>query len=243
MKFYQNHLLTIFVSLTLCWVNSNIANAQAKDSIVFNKSQLVEAINWTVYQPEKQKLQLHTILKLNAGFGNRSAKETVNEDFQKYFSHLMFGFVWDASFDFIFNKDFGVRMAFYQFSASYSNRIKDRITYIGPAFVVRIPFDQSSWIFDASVGIGYIEYRGKQKFINGHAKYFGSTIGAQFSMGVEYKLSPQLGIGINMHTTMGELTKFYHEKNGKKWTTTYEVDEGEDLSQVNMGIGIRYYFK
>jgi len=244
MKFYQNHLLTIFVSLSLFWVNSNIANAQAKDSIGFNKSQLVEAINWTVYQPEKPKKMPQTVLKLNAGFGNRVAKETVNDDFQKYFSDLRLGFVWNASADFIFKNNYGFGLTFYQFSASlHRHNIQDRITFISPAFVIRIPFDQRPWEFDASIAIGYIEYRGTQKFAGDVAKYYGASVGALFSIGVERKLSPHWGIGFNIHTTMGEITTFHHEKNGEKWTSSFEVEEGEDLSQTGMSIGIRYYFK
>ena len=240
MKFFQHHFLTIFISLTLLWAPSNFVTAQTKDSVIFNKSQLVETINWTPYQPEKIKQFPRVVLKMNANFGTRSAKETVNEDFQKYFSHLTFGFVYDASTDFIFKDNYGVRMAFYQFRAAHSNQnIKNSITYIGPAFVIRIPFDQIPCEFEASVGIGYIEYRGKQSF----AKFYGASLGAQFNIGVEWKFNPHWGIGLNVQSTTGEITKFRHEKNGEKWTTTFEVDEGEDLSQTSVGIGIRYYFK
>ena len=224
----------------MSWANSIIVKAQVRDSVFFNKSQLIETINWTVYQPEKQKQTLRAILKLNAGFATRTAKETVNEDLQKYFSKLRLGFAWDASSDFIFSNDIGFRVSFYQFRASHSDQhIKDRITFIGPAFLIRIPFDQKPWEFDASVGIGYIEYRGKQRL----AKFYGASLGVQFSIGFDYKISPKWGIGVNMQSTMGEIIKFRHEKNGEKWTATYEVDEGEDISQTGMGIGIRYYFK
>ena len=238
-----NIRLTIFISLTFFWANSNIVTAQTKDTVIFKKSQLVETINWTLYQPEKIKNLPRVVLKLNANFGTRSARETVNEDFQKYFSHLRFGFVYDASVDFIFNDNYGFGLSFNQFRASYSNqRIKDRITFFGPAFVVRFPFDRSPWEFDARVNIGYIEYRGKQEFVSGFAKFYGAAVGVQFGIGVDYHLTPKLGIGINVQTTIGEITKFQHEKNGRKWTTTFEVEEGEDISQTGIGIGIRYYF-
>jgi len=237
---YRHHFLVIFISMCLSWINSNIVKAQTRDSVIYNKSQLVETINWTTYQPKELKLQPRTILRLNIALGTRSATETVIDDYQKYFSHLRLGSVWDASSDFIFDNDIGIRMAFYQFRTSHSDQnIENSITYIGPAFVIRLPFDQSPWEFDASVGIGYIEYRGKQRL----AKFYGATIGAQFSMGFDYKISAQWGIGVNIQTTIGEITKFRHEKNGEKWTSTYESGEGEDLSQTGVGIGIRYYFK
>ena len=246
------HLLMIFISLCLLWASSHSAKAQATDTVIFKKSQLVETINWTTYQSEKRKQPSQTILKLNAGFGTRPEKEPLNEDFPKDFSKLKNGFVWDVSSDFIFSNDIGVRLTFYQFRSSYhspntdqqgSFTIKDRITYVGPAFVIRIPFDQSPWDFDASVGFGYIEYREKQTFAIDNANFFGATISVQFSMGVEYKITPQWGIGINVQTIIGEITEFRHEKNGEKWTATFEAGEGEDIAQTGMGIGIRYYFK
>jgi hypothetical protein len=234
------------ILLFLLWTGT--VKAQTPDSPIFNKSQLIDSINWKTYQTVKTKQPPQVILKLNAGFGARVAKTSVNEEIQPYFSKLKFGFAWDASSDYIFSNNFGARMAFYQFSASHSDQkqsltIKDKITFIGPSFVIRMPFEKRPWESDVNVGVGYIENRGKLTSADGYTNYYGATVGAQIGIGIECKLISQLGIGINMQVTFGEITKFRYDSNGEKWTTTYEAEQGEDLSQISMGIGIRYYFK
>lgn len=230
--------------------------AQTPDSIIFIQPQPAEIVHWTTYKPGR-KLPL-AALKLDTGYGWRVAATTdqLTADMKEYYEHLKSAFVWNVSFDFFFNDMFGIRMAFYQYRASHSDQAyridtgqsgtlatRDRITYIGPAFVFRMSFGHNSWIFDANAGMGYIGYRENVTFADEYFRSNGASLGAQTGAGLEYKITPQWGIGINMLLTSGEITELHYNENGVKTTQTYDINEGEGLGQISLGIGIRYYIK
>jgi hypothetical protein len=248
----------LLVMLALWFTN---ASTQTTDSVVFIEPQSSSEVVTLETYPQRQKKERQlplAALKLDAGYGWRLVEisDELNAYQKDFFSHLMSGFVWDASLDFFLNDMFGIRMTFYQYRASHSDfardldtgkqgilDAKDVITYLGPAFVFRLPFAQNSWIFNANAGMGYIEYRGKQTFVNEDAKFYGATVGVQMGAGLEYRILPQLGAGVNMQITSGQILSFDYEKNGVKSTETYEIGEGEGLLQVKLGVGIRYYIK
>jgi hypothetical protein len=121
--------------------------------------------------------------------------------------------------------------------------VRSVITYFGPAFVFRLPFNHNSCIFTANAGMGYIEYREKMKFVGNNGKTHGADVGLQMGFGLEYKITPQFGLGINMLATTGQILTFNTEKNGVKSKETYEAGKGEGLIQIRLGAGIRFYIK
>lgn len=257
-NFRYHFLMSMSISLCLFWISSVHVKAQVTDSVVIVNPQPAEMVQWTTYKAKKQKQLPRAVLNLNAGYGWRIGKITdeLNAYGKDFFSHLMSGFVWDASFDYFFNDKFGIRTAFYQYRASHNDLareldtgkqgtldVKDMITYIGPAFVFRLAFGHNSWIFTANTGMGYIEYREKQTFVNDYSKFYGASLGVQMGVDLEYKITPQLSIGTNMRITSGEINRLDYEKNGVKWTETFDVGKGEGLGQISLGIGFRYYFK
>ena len=251
--------MSMFISLCLFWISSTTVKAQISDSVIVVKPQPAEVIQWTTYKAKRQKKLPRAVLKADIGYGWRTATTSneLNDDMKKYYSHLKSGFVWDASFDFFFNDMFGIRMAFYQYLTSHSEHAyntdtgkqgmlatKDRITYSAPAFVFRLPFGQNSWIFDANAGMGYIGYYEKSTFVDEYYSIKGASVGFQTGVGLDYKITTQLHIGINMQITSGVIWILHYDENGMKSTKTFDFEEGgEGLGQISLGIGIRYYFK
>ena len=213
----------------------------------------------TIEQPQPKKVRQlpQVVLKANAGYGWRTADiyEEFNDYMKDFITHLKSGFAWDASCDYFWHDKLGVRAIFYQYRASHSDfaqnldtweygtlTIKDQINYFGPAFVFRQPFRDNTFIFDAHGGFGYMEYKSNLTFVSDKIKMNGSTLGAQMGAGLECRVIPQLGIGINMQMTIGTITIFHYETNGEKTTETSE-DKAEGLAQIKIGAGIRYYIK
>jgi len=230
------------------------------DSIVFVKLQPSKILQAQPAQlpPQKGRQLPRATLKADAGYGWRIGKINPDlTDFEEYFlKHLMTGFAWDTSFDYFFKDKFGVRMNFNQYRTSYGNLVQDlntgkqgeliskqTITYIGPAFIFRLPFAHNTLIFTANAGMGYIEYRGKLTFVDEYNKFYGATLGSQIGTGLEYKVSPQLGIGINMLITNGVLYTFKFNDNGVISKETFDAGKGEGLLQFKLGAGIRFYIK
>ena len=235
-------------------------NASAQTDSVFSiEPQSSENVILETYQPPPKKRQLpQVVLKANAGYGRRIGiiSDELSSYQKDFFTHLMSGFTWDVSCDFFFKDKFGIRAIFYQYRTSHSElgynldtgkdgilNVKDQISYFGPAFVFRLPFGHNSWRFDAHAGMGYLECRDKQTFAKDYLSFYGATLGTQMGAGLEYKISPQLGVGINVLITSGTINTFHYDKNGVKSTKTYEIDKGEGLFQIKIGAGIRYYIK
>ena len=119
---------------------------------------------------------------------------------------------------------------------------KDAITYIGPAFVFRQPFAHNKLLLDAHTGFGYIQYNQNMIFANEYEKIKGASLGTQMGAGLDYKIAPNIGIGINILITSGTIQNFKIDVNGI--TSTEKVDVGgEGLLHIKLGAGIRYYFK
>ncbi len=252
----QSSLICMMVLLCLPLINLTVLNAQTNDSVLVVRPQRAELVQWKDYQSKRQLPR--AVLKLDAGYGWRTAEtsDQLSGALLEYVEHLKSGFAWNGSFDYFFRDMLGFRIAFYQYRASHSDMVlnsisgkkgdmytKDQITYIGPALVFRLPFGHDLWVFDANVGLGYIGYREKMTFANEYINFNGASVGFQTGVGLEYKIIPHLGIGINMLVTSGLITEFHYDNNGVKSIQSLDIDEGEGLGQISLGIGLRYYFK
>ena len=197
-------------------------------------------------------------LMLDAGYNWRTAKISGDlDDFQKHIAkQVMSGFLWNGSLAYYFKNYYGIGLSFQQFRASHEAfgenlntgqtgvfKINDRITYIGPAYMMQVPLGKSNWLFDVSMSIGYIGYTSKQNFLNEKMKASGATVGFQTEAGISYKITPEWAIGCKLLTTSGTLFKFTVDNNGYKTTEKLDAKNGESLAQVGLSLGIRYYLK
>jgi hypothetical protein len=229
------------------------------DSIVFVKLQPANIVKTQPAKrpPQKGRQLPRATLKADAGYGWRIVK--LNPDLEEFerniVSNLLHGFVWNANFDYFFKDKFGIRVIFSQYRSTYNTmaqnlntgqqgtlNAKDVITYIGPAFVFRQPFGQNKWLLDAHAGFGYIEYRQNMKFANDYVKIYGASLGTQMGAGLECKIAPNIGIGINLLITSGTIQNFKIDVNGIKSTEKVDVG-GEGLLHIKLGGGIRFYIK
>lgn len=197
----------------------------------------------------------------NFGYGWRTAK-TIDTDaaMKDYINDLKSGPVWDASFNYYFNDSYGLGLLYNAYSANanamasrdinydgvidgYGNlNTKDNITFIGPAFLIRLSQNQT-WIFNMSVGIGYIGYTSKATFLNETIKTTGATVGFQAGVGVEYKFSKNWGIGADLSSISGLLNQVTLNENGRKSTIKLPEDQREGLGNIRLSMGVRYYIK
>jgi len=207
------------------------------------------------YRPSRQFPRMSFML--DAGYNWRNAK--IDDDLNNFEKHIMkqvkSGFLWNGSMAYYFKNYFGVGLSFQQFRASHEAfatdlgtgnsgvfKINDRITYIGPAYMMQVPLGRSNLLLDVCMSIGYIEYTSKQNFANEKIKVSGATVGAQAEVGISYKITPQWAIGCKMLSTAGALFQYTVENNGHKTTEKLE-DKAESLMQIGISLGIRHYIK
>ena len=156
-----------------------------------------------------------------------------------------------------FKNFYGIGLSFQQFRASHEAfgedlstgntgvlKIADRITYIGPAFMMQTPLGKSDWLFDLCMGIGYIEYKSKLNFANEKRTVSGATIGFQSEVGISYKITPEWAIGCKLISTSGTLFQYtFVDANGHKTTEKLDAKNAESLTQFGISLGVRYYIK
>lgn len=184
-------------------------------------------------------------LAVNGGYGWRTAKladgiEGLEKD---YLKKLMSGFVWNASANYYFNDNYGLGLSYSAYSAStslYDLKSNDLITYVGPAFLMRFSQNQK-WIFNMSLGVGYIGYSSTHKSNGENLKLTGGTVGFETSIGGEYKFSKNWGVGATLSTNSGLLNSMTVNKNGYKQKIDLGKDEKEGLGQIRIAVGFRYY--
>jgi hypothetical protein len=85
----------------------------------------------------------------------------------------------------------------------YVNRYKEsqNVIYLAPAFVMR--YDLQDWLFTASIGVGPVFF--SVPMIGDYVQITGNstTVGTHFSIGAEYKVSPNWGIGLKISRAGG----------------------------------------
>ncbi len=195
---------------------------------------------------------------VDAGYSWRTAK--IREDISSYaisfYKKMDAGFTWDVSGAYFFADQHGLQFSFQNYRASHHElatdtetgisgmlEISDCINYIGAAYVFRGATRNTKWLFDVSIGLGYIGYISNMGFAGEHTKATGANVGLQTSFGVEYMISPVIGIGMNLKATSGTLSQLTYEENGVKRTEKFKDEEREGLGLINALAGIRIHIK
>ncbi len=194
------------------------------------------------------------------GYGNRSANinEELNSYIQSFYKNLKHGFTWKVSAGY-FSSDFlGFRLSYNSYYSSHNDyaskndvngtlEMSDLISSVNLSLLMRIATPKKRWMFTSSLGLGYIGLRESFSFSNDVDSYTatGSSVSSIWAADVEYKISENLGIGLNVSMLSGSLGKIkynYYNK-GIEETIHLEKKKFESLNHANALIGIRYYIK
>ena len=194
------------------------------------------------------------------GYGSRSAdvNEELNSYMQSFYKNLMHGFTWKVSADY-FSSDFlGFRLSYNSYYSSHSDyasknevngtlEMSDLISSVNLSLLMRIATPKKRWMFTGSLGLGYIGLRENFSFSNDADSYTatGSSLGAVWAADVEYKISKNWGIGLNVSMLSSSLGKIKYNYYNKRMEETIHLEKGkfESLNHANALIGIRYYIR
>lgn len=207
---------------------------------------------------EKPNYLPKMIFGLDVGYGRRLAKTPPNLTSAEidYLNKLRNGFVWNASFNYIFSKkSYGLKLTYLGFYSStpIEFRAPDAITqstekhsihYIGPALTGFSVFGENkSWIISSYAGFGYISHRITEKQYN-NISINGRSIGYQLGIGLEHKISEVVGIGLNAEFVGGVIREFYDD-DGRRYImgSVMDLNQGTGLGQIRITSGIRFYIK
>ncbi len=142
-----------------------------------------------------------------------------------------------AGYDLVFRNSLGVGLFCAGHRSSYSNNYsgdipengKLNLIYIAPQFIMCQ--DYGSWITKMHLGIGYFGYSEKLGGISEYISGYGSNI----NMNIEYLITSNLGVGINIGYIQGKFSD-------KQKSVKYEDDEYIGISRLFIDAGIRWHF-
>jgi hypothetical protein len=197
-------------------------------------------------------------LGFSAGFGPswRTDKlaSGLNDFTRHFYKNLLSGFEWNVSADCFFNDFFGIRFLYQRFSSSYSQFVSDGfvsgsldgsgvINTVMPASVVRFSSPKQKWLFDLSLGIGYIDLKEEFNFPDKtFSRITGYSVGARGGVGIEYRFIENLGIAFELVSTSGALSRVKINDNGVIETIDFGDDYREGLNHISLQFGLKYHF-
>lgn len=187
-------------------------------------------------------------LAINGGLGYRIGKTPEgNSELKGFINDSRLGGRFGIDLHFFLQRKLALGIEYYFFNPKNSGTvdnvyIKDntKIQYVGPSFAARIPtsFRRNAFIFSYSIGYGSFKEVTEEK--NNKATLTGGCLASTISFGYDFALSDRLALGFKMSILVGNIHDFTY-KDSSRGTTKYtlDVEEGENISSVNLSVGLR----
>lgn len=140
------------------------------------------------------------------------------------------GIDYQLGYEWVGKKGFGFGFKFSEYESSYhynSYKVKVGLTYAAPQFVMKQTINR--WAFRENYGIGYFSYH--EKLVEMNVREVLRGVGLNISVGVEYMLTPNIGLGIEAGSIYGILEEQHLLE-----------DSSTGNSRVYVDLGLRFCF-
>lgn len=157
---------------------------------------------------------------------------------------LSSGLNWDVRFHNYFKPYWGLGAVYSGYHASSANYLGTdldaNITYIAPLFCAKGYIGRTNLMLRSEIGLGYLHLKETVSMNGLMADIKGSTVGYNCTVGLEYQLAKNFGLGVDLEGIFGS---FGHLKDSQG--NKYDAPDNErmGLSRINILFGIRYYIK
>jgi hypothetical protein len=196
----------------------------------------------------------HYRAAINGGWSYMTAQTSndVPSEFEDFVEELKSGWNCGADFTYYFSKSFGIGAAYDNFRSKnqmdlylYNNGtvLKTYLSsdisvyFIGPYFSSRILDSSMKNNLFFNFGFGYLGYKNNTSLVQDYT-IKGNSLGFRLDCGYDINLFNNFALGLELTYTLGEISK-YDISYGNAITTTYD-DEEENISHINLTIGLRY---
>ena len=148
------------------------------------------------------------------------------------------GFSFGADYQHIWRTGLGIGVNFTYFGTSFDEGFSMRMFYLGPSIVGSLMCGQK-WRWDVSVGLGFSHYM--EELDGGYHSYYGSysntsysenRLGTMLQTGLEYMLSKNISIGLQINLTTMSL------KEPEGYDNKYDF---YGIRRIDPQIGVRCY--
>jgi len=116
------------------------------------------------------------------------------------------------------------------------------VSYVGPTFSTREFFgSQKKWAMTSLLSIGYVHYRNESLIVDMPLLATGNTFGWHGAIGVEYNLSEKVALGLDLSYMYAFLFKMKLSDGSS--TQSIDLDDNkENLSRLDLGLNLKFYF-
>lgn len=195
-------------------------------------------------------------IAVQGGFSRLLAKtsDAVPAESRDYVSELKSGSHLGADITYFVKPTWGLGVKFSRFkSANDSGPItfsgiqttmSDDIShsFIGPSFSTKYTTANTKHTFFFALALGYLGYHNNATLAGQSIKMTSGTFGSALDAGYDFNLTRNIAIGTQISLTGGTLTKMDYSNGGVKHTQTFEKDQKESLSRLDVSLGARFNF-
>lgn len=129
---------------------------------------------------------------------------------------------------------------FYLYYSTYSEHIY--VNYAGASVVYSEPLGVREKLrVSCALSAGLALYRNEAELFQGNFLITGNSFGMDGAIGLEYHVNPGVAIGAELSAFFAQLRKFEMTDGSTTETVELEVDNIENLSRLELSLGIRFY--
>ena len=181
----------------------------------------------------------------HAGYGNilngTPGLTLVTHSYQR---KLAQGISWDGQYNYQPFKYFIVGFIYSGFSSKGSHpEGSDHlwINFIAPQIGGYI-INNKQWQIRLTTGGGMLFYRNNSRVFDKRRTALAKGLGLLIDGSATYKLSPHIGVGMEIQYLFAGLPYLYSHYHGEKIRVTFDGENKGDLSRLNISAGISFYF-
>jgi hypothetical protein len=198
-------------------------------------------------QSKPKKTNVIATLSYGAAFRISKSAPSTDADFNTVVSDVKSGSSIDLNLYFLFrNRTSALGLKYNQFTSSASSRnwgINDRITFIGPAYLITAPEDKETGEFSLEIALGYMGL--KEDITNspvGPFKLSGSTFGASVAGNYHFRINKNILLGPQINLLTGTIKEFEKTQNGRTEALKLPDNGAEGLTRIDLSISAKFRF-
>lgn len=165
--------------------------------------------------------------------------------YSKYLRNLKSGYSLGADLHRFFWKQTGLGLKYniFKTQGDFDNKNGDDITiqFIGPSAVYQYPLKNNTTSVLAGFAMGYQSYANKGKANGKEFTNKGNAMGWAVSVGLEQKLNNHFALNISGACYLGTSYKFRRKTGGITETVHLSKEKFEDLSRVELTLGLKFF--
>lgn len=182
--------------------------------------------------------------------------DNIPPDLRDYIKQLKSGYHINADFTFFIIEYLGVGAKYSMFKTQndvgiyvedssgqiITGMLEDDMTihFVGPTFFTRGSFKEEKAHFLFGIGAGYLRYKNEAQFIDAFT-LTSNTFGMSFDLGMDFRLASRLYMSVAFSYMIGTITQYEYDDGVIKETIKLNKDEYENISRLDLSVGLRFY--